>query len=351
MTRAFVMLVLCVAILPVCPAAHGQGRAGRGLRNRLDSALTRMTRRGYSGAALVARDGRIILHKAYGLADRERGIRNTTDTLFAVASITKVFTAAAVLKLEMQGKLGTGDLVSKHLGPFPGEKGGARIHHLLTHTSGLVVKGAKLDYSSREAFIKSVKETPAAAKPGAEYQYLNAGYGLLAAVIEVASGVPYEQYLREHLFDPAGMTATGFAWEPRLDGAPVAVGYEGKTLASLKPAPRAPDDWDNRGPTGIVTTVGDLYKWVQALSTNSVLSPEARGKMFTAYVGDEGYGWHVVKTAGGGTLVHRGGGLPEAESELHWYIDERTVLAFTVNNHIGFRKPVLAAFRQTLRLR
>jgi CubicO group peptidase (beta-lactamase class C family) len=344
------MFVLCLAIQPVWSAAHGKPRAGRGLRNRLDSDLTRMTRRGYSGAALVARDGQIILHKAYGLADRERGVRNTTDTLFAVASITKVFTAAAIHTLEMQGKLSTGDLVSKYLGPFPGEKSGARIHHLLTHTSGLVVKGAELDYSSREAFVKSVKETPAAAKPGAEYQYLNAGYGLLAAVIEVASGVPYEEYLRQNLFDPGGMNSTGFAWEPRLGGAPVAIGYVGETLASLKPAPRAPDNWDNRGPSGLVTTVGDLYKWIQALSANSVLSPEAKRKMFTAYVGDEGYGWHVVKTARGGTLVHRGGGLPEAESELHWYIDERTVPAFTVNNHIGFRKPVLAAFRRALRL-
>lgn len=117
MIRAFVMFVLCLALQPVCSAAHGRQRTGRALRNQLDSALTHMTRRGYSGAALVARDGRIILHKAYGLADRERGIRNTTDTLFAVASVTKVFTAAAILKLEMQGKLATDDLISKYLGP------------------------------------------------------------------------------------------------------------------------------------------------------------------------------------------------------------------------------------------
>jgi CubicO group peptidase (beta-lactamase class C family) len=116
------MFVLCLTIQPVWSAAHGRQRAGRTLRNKLNSALTRMTRRGYSGTARVARNGRIILHKAYGLADRERGVRNRTDTLFAVASVTKVFTAAAILKLEMQGKLKTDEFISKYLGPFPARR-------------------------------------------------------------------------------------------------------------------------------------------------------------------------------------------------------------------------------------
>lgn len=347
--RAFMIFVLCITIQPVWTASYGKDRSKENLRDRLDSVLTHLDKRGYSGAVLVAQDGRIILHKGYGLADRARGIRNTSETLFNIASITKVFTAAAILKLEMQGKLKTSDLISKYLGAFPEEKSGARIHHLLTHTSGLVIKGALLDYSSRQAFVKSVKETPVAAKPGKQYQYLNAGYSLLAAIVEDASGLPFEIYLQKYLFTPAGMTSTGFAWDPRFDNDPVAIGYEGETLASLKPAPRVPNNWENRGPSGLITTVGDLYKWIQALSTNLILSAKATKKMFTAYVGDEGYGWHVRKTKRGTTLVHRGGGLPEAESELRWYIEERTVVAVTINNHIGFRKPIVEAFERIMR--
>jgi CubicO group peptidase (beta-lactamase class C family) len=346
--RTFVIFVLCITIQPVWTASDAKDRSLENLRDRLDSVLTRLEKTGYSGAVLVAQDGKIILHKGYGLADRERDIRNTPETLFSIASITKVFTAAAILKLEMQGKLKTSDLISLYLGAFPKKKSGARIHHLLTHTSGLVIKGARLDYSSRQAFVKSVKETPVAAKPGKQYQYLNAGYSLLAAIIEEVSGLPFETYLQKYIFDPAGMTSTGFGWDQRFN-ALVAVGYEGDDLASLKPAPRLPNNWENRGPSGVVTTVGDMYKWIQALSTNLILSPKATRKMFTAYVGDEGYGWHVKKTRRGTTVVFRGGGLPEAESELRWYIEGRTVVAVTINNHIGFRKSIVEAFERIMR--
>lgn len=150
--------------------------------------MTGFSKEGYSGAVLVAQNGEIILHKGYGLADRERRIQNTPSTLFHVASVGKIFTAAAVLKLEMQGKLKTSDLISKYLGEFPKEKSGATIHHLLTHTAGLTVDGSTPDYSSRKAFVQSVKDAPVESKPGEKYRYTNAGYIVLAAIVEEVSG-------------------------------------------------------------------------------------------------------------------------------------------------------------------
>jgi CubicO group peptidase (beta-lactamase class C family) len=270
-------------------------------------------------------------------------------TLFNVASVGKIFTAAAVLKLEMKGKLKTSDLISKYLGEFPGEKSGATIHHLLTHTAGLIVDGATLDYSSRKAFVQSVKDTPMESKPGEKYRYTNAGYTLLAALVEEVSGQSFESYLQENIFKPAGLNSTGYPWDKKFDDAPVAVGYVGDKLEELKPAPRATNIFGSRGSGNLITAVGDLYQWTQALRQNKVLSEQAKKKMFTAYAHvDEGYGWHVTKTARNTTMVHRGGGMPDFESQVQWYIDENTVVIFTVNNDLNFRRRIVPAITQTI---
>lgn len=341
-------LLLCTMIQPGSSATQRTEVVSGKLGKEIDARLTQLSNEGYSGSVLVARNGEVVLRKGYGLADRERNIRNTSATLFNVASVAKVFTATAILQLEEKGKLRTSDYISKYLGAFPKEKSEATIHHLLTHTSGLVVKGAALDYSSREAFIRSVKDTQMASKPGEQYQYLNAGYSLLAAIVEEASGLTFEEYLRKFIFTPAGMTSTGFVWESRFDNAPLAIGYRGDKLGTLRPEPRKTDVWASRGPEGLLTTVGDLYRWIKTLRKNKVLSTRATTKMFTAYVGDEGYGWHVARTMRGGTVVNRGGGLPAFESELRWYIDDNVIVAFTINNHLGFRVPLLKVIAQTI---
>lgn len=346
--KKFVILLLCVLLLPVWAAAQKGFVEGK-LGKELDDLMTDFSRKGYSGSVLVAQKGEIVLHKGYGLADRERRIQNTPQTLFNVASIAKTFTAAAVLKLEMQGKLRTDDLISKYLGTFPKEKGGATIHHLLTHTAGLVPAGTSLNYESRKAFVQTVKDAPLESKPGEKYRYTNAGYVLLAAIVEEVSGQPFEKYLQKHIFKPAGITSTGYAWDSRFNNSPVAIGYIGDKLEELKPTPRETDVWGNRGASNLITTVGDLHKWIQALRKNKVLSESVKKKMFTAYAHvDEGYGWHVIKTLRGTTMVRRGGGMPNFESELQWYIDENTVIIFTVNNDLNFRRRVAPAIEQAI---
>lgn len=347
--KKLVALTLCIVLQSVLTVGQQKGFVKGEFGEKLDDLMARFTDDGYSGAVLVSQNDEIILRKGYGWADRERKIQNTPQTLFHIASVGKIFTAAAVLKLEMQGKLKTSDPVSKYLGQFPKEKSGATIHHLLTHTSGLIPDGAPLNYDSRKAFVQSVKDVPLESKPGEKYRYSNAGYILLAAIVEEISGQPFENYLQKNIFTPAGMTSTGYAWDKRFDDAPVAVGYKGDKLESLQPTPRVTDTWGNRGPGNLITTVEDLYQWIQALRQNNVLSEQAKKKMFTAYAhGDEGYGWHVMKTTRGTTMVRRGGGRPDFESEVQWYIDENTVIIFTVNNDLNFRRRVAPAIEQTL---
>jgi len=172
---------------------------------------------------------------------------------------------------------------------------------------------------------------------------------LLAAIVEEVSGKPFEKYLQKNIFDPAGLDATGYAWDSRFKDSPVAVGYAGDNLETLKPIPRASNVWGNRGASNLIITTGDLYKWIQALRKNKVLTEQSKKKMFTAYAHeDEGYGWHVTKTARNTTMVRRGGGMPDFESEVQWYIDENTVVIFTVNNDLNFRRVVAPAIAQTI---
>jgi CubicO group peptidase (beta-lactamase class C family) len=346
--KTLAALLLFIFFQPTWTAGFQKGFVMEGLGEKLDDRMTSFSRDGYSGTVFVAQNGKIILQKGYGLADRERRIQNTPLTLYNVASIGKIFTAAAVLHLEMRGKLRTSDLISKYLGQFPKEKSGATVHHLLTHTAGLVTDGAPLDYSSRKAFIQSVKDTPLESTPGEEYRYSNAGYTLLAAIVEIVSGQPFEKYLQQNLFDPVGMKSTGYPWDPRLEHAPAAIGYIGDTLATLKPTPRESNQWGNRGSGNILTTVGDLYKWIDALRNNKVLSEQAKAKMFTPYVRDEGYGWHVTKTARETLMVRRGGGREDFESGLWWYIDEKVVVIYTVNNNLNFARLIGPALEEII---
>lgn len=342
------VFLLCVLLQPASAVGFQKGFVMNGLGEKLDDRMMLFNKDGYSGAVLVAQNGEIILDKGYGLADRERQIQNTPSTLFHVASVGKMFTSAAILHLEMRGKLRTSDLISKYLGQFPKEKSGATIHHLLTHTSGLTLEGANLNYTSRKAFVQSVKDAPLESVPGEKYRYSNAGYILLAAIVEKVSGQPFERYLQQNLFDPADMQATGFAWDPRFAHAPVAIGYIGDTIETLKPTPRVADEWGNRGPGNIITTVGDLYKWVEALRKNKVLSERAKGKMFTAYFNDEGYGWRVTKTARGTSMMRRGGGREDFESRIQWYTEENVVVIYTVNNNLNFGRLIAPAIEETI---
>ncbi|HEX8170274.1 MAG TPA: serine hydrolase domain-containing protein [Thermoanaerobaculia bacterium] len=293
------------------------------LQRKLDSLLRGFESNGYSGSVLVAKDGEIVLHEGYGFADRERGLRNEAETRYEIASLTKTFTAAAVLQLESAGRLRTSDRLSRFLGPFPDEKAAATIHHLATHTAGLVREGTELASGpDRERFVESVKRTAVESPPGAHYRYTNAGYSMLAAVVEKASGTPFEDYVRAHLIAPAGLQHTGF----RTDAQPVAAGYAGNKRVEPEPY-----EWGLRGAGGMISTVGDLYRWHRALHEGDVVTPQARAKMFQAWP-EEGYGWHVTHDTAGRRFIHKGGGMTGFASQILDYPDDRVVIVWTCND-------------------
>jgi CubicO group peptidase (beta-lactamase class C family) len=298
---------------------------------RVDSLLARYAAYGFEGAVLVAKDGRVVLVKGYGLSDHERNIPNRAGTLFEMNSITKTFTGAAILRLEADGKLRTTDSLFRFLGPLDGPKRGATIEHLATHTAGLVreADGARLDGSDRDAFLASVKRLPAESPPGERYRYTNAGFSVLAGIVEIASGESYDAYLRRHLFAPAGMTVAGFRGEFRPDDPRLAHGYIG-TPGGLEPGPPNPYTWGTIGAGGVVTTVGEMYRWHLALHEGRIVPEAQRTRMFAPRP-TEGYGWHVG-TGAHGRQIDKGGGSPDFASQLLYFPDHGLVVIWASNN-------------------
>ncbi|HWS82114.1 MAG TPA: serine hydrolase domain-containing protein [Rubrobacter sp.] len=297
---------------------------------------------GASGTVVAARDGEIAHCRGFGLADREAKVAAGCDTAYDIMSMTKQFTAAAILKLEMMGKLSVSDPMSEFVGPVPDDKRAITVHHLLTHTSGLTDQlGGDYEALSREEMLDGALESELRSAPGTEYSYSNLGYSILAAIVEKASGTSYERFLASHLFEPAGMRQTGYvlpAWKPDQ----VAVEYDENGEPKGKPFdhPWAEDGpyWNLRGNGGLLSTARDMFRWHAALEGDQVLSESAKDKMFESHVPEEeggdsyyGYGW-VVSPTDEGRIVWHDGGNGWSFGVMARFADQDTVV-FWVSNH------------------
>ena len=356
-------IVLALCLVPGClaPVMAQDRPVVSGERGRtLDEYLSRLARFGFSGGALAVRGSEVLLSKSYGLADRARGIPLTTESVYNLGSITKQFTAAAILTLEMQGKLAVTDLASKHLGPVPDDKSTITLHHLLTHASGLESDFSPTDYDpvGREEYVRRALASKLLFKPGEGYEYSNAGYSLLAAIVEKVSGQPYEVYLTERVFKPAGMRETGYKlpnWAPGR----IAHGYrdDGEDWGTILQRIQEPDApyWTLRGNGGLHTTLGDMLAWHRALETDAVLSKEARARYFRPYVaeGPRGlshyaYGWAVSKSARGTAVVQHNGGNGIYVAEFVRFPDEDAMLFVTSTDTTLTATPVVEALETVL---
>ncbi len=316
--------------------------AGDPLGAQLDGFLSRLAAYGYSGSVLVAKGGRILLHEGYGLADRAAGRPYTPETLFDIASIAKQFTAAAILKLEMEGRLKVEDPLGKFFPGAPPEKAAITLHQILTHTSGLRdTFGDEYEPITRDELLRRVFASQLLGRPGRRYRYSNGGYSVLAAVVEVASGEGYDDYLRSRLFTPAGMRHTGFRVSP-ADRARLAHGYgAGGDWGTPLDHPWAADGpyWELRGNGGILSTTGDLYRWHLALQGDRVLSAPERAKYVTPYVSEGrwahteyGYGWSIGKSPTGKTEISHIGGNGYFESDFRRYVGDDAVIILSGNS-------------------
>lgn len=301
---------------------------------RVDQYLTRMTAFGFSGSVLIAKDDRLLTNKAYGMADRANKVPNTTDTLFDTGSIAKQFTGAAIFKLEAMGKLKTADAIGKYLENVPTDKQAITLDHLLRHRSGVMTAQSISrgdNFGDRDARVRQILAAPLNFVPGERYQYTNAGYNLLAAIIEKVSGQSYQQFLYENLFKPAGMTSTIFQTGrfvvPGADRKIVARLYAGQEDNGV-PLGRENFAWFFTGPGGILTTPGDFFKWHKALLGDVVLSPAAKQKYYElAEV--EGT---MRMTPRGKVISHGGGTTMGTGASLVRYLDAGVMIGVCINN-------------------
>jgi CubicO group peptidase (beta-lactamase class C family) len=286
-----------------------------------DAFFGELIKSNWPGAAvLVAKDGKVLFKRGYGLACLEHRVPVTPQTKFRIGSITKQFTAAAILKLQEEGKLSLQDKLAKYVPDFPrGEE--VTIHHLLTHTSGIHSYTSKPDFMDAvrapvkaEDLIKSFKNDPYDFDPGKKWAYNNSGFFLLGYIIEKVSGQSYGEFLREKFFAPLGMKDTG------VHNATDIYPHEAYGYAYEGGQPKKALNWDMSragGAGALYSTVEDLYRWNEAVFNGKVLSPESLKAAFTPALTaqDEqkpkeegyGYGWAIAKLRGCQEIEHGGG--------------------------------------------
>lgn len=293
-----------LALLPLVLALAAQGKE---LAGECDALLARHARAGWSGAALVARDGEVVLARGYGPSDLEGQRTNEATTLFEIASLSKQFTAAAVLKLEQQGKLELDDSIAKHLPGVPAHSKGITIHHLLTHTSGVSRESSGGGGEDLEAAVRAYLGRGPEGKPGHHFEYWNGGYALLAGIVERASGTSFTAYCEQELFAPAGLSDTGFTGDADLPAERAAIGRSGSGAPrSALEHPYGSFGYQYRGMGGVVTSVLDLWKWEQALAGTRVLGAAAKKRLFTPFKDGYACGWYVTEGEGGARHSHGG---------------------------------------------
>ncbi len=292
---------------------------------------------GFSGAILMAKAGKVLLSKGYGMANYELGILNTPKTKFQIASISKTFTAAAIMILEERGKLRLTDTLSSFISDYPkGDK--ITIHHLLTHTSGIPNVNNFPDYEQKSKFhhtlteiIAIFKGKPLEFNPGDRYQYSNSNYNLLAFIIEKASGMSCAEFLKRNIFDPLEMHGTGHNDRPESLLKNRASGYVPAGAFDIENAPYL--DWSIKTGNGsLYSTVEDLYKWDRSLYTEKVLEKETLKKIFSEQAKGIGYPWFLGKRLNR-RVAYYNGRSPGFTSYLDRYLDDDACIIILSNNY------------------
>jgi D-alanyl-D-alanine carboxypeptidase len=276
----------------------------------------------FAGAVLVARHGKVLLEKAWGRADRRAGTANTPATRFRIGSMNKMFTAVATLQLVEAHKLALDDPIGKHLPGYPNKEVAASVtvRHLLTHTGGTgdifgqEFEQHRLGLREHRDYLKLYGRRGLSHEPGSRFEYSNYGFVLLGALIEQVSGGSYDDYVRDHIFRPAGMRSTG-ALPESVEVPHRAVGY----LRSSPGSDWVPNTdtlpWRGTAAGGGYSTVGDLLRFAQSLESGTLLSKATLAEATRAHQQQYGYGFGVQGQGRLGSYGH-GGGAPGMNGEL-----------------------------------
>ena len=289
--------VALLAILALQTSALAQDKAAK-----IDQLISLYQKYGqFNGSALVADNGKVIYRKGVGLANMEWDIPNTPDTKFRLGSITKQFTATLILQLVEQGKIKLDGKLIDYLPDYRKDTGAkVTIHNLLSHTSGIPsytsLPGFFQDVSRNpfkvDDFIKKYASGDLEFEPGTKFVYDNSGYFLLGAIVEKVTGKPYEQVLKENIFDPLGMKNSGYDHWGTIIGKR-ATGYT-RSARGFQTAPYL-DMSIPYAAGSLYSTVEDLYLWDQALYGEKILSAKSKELMFKPNLNNYGYGFVITK--------------------------------------------------------
>jgi CubicO group peptidase (beta-lactamase class C family) len=288
----------------------------------LDALFTQVYTNNAPGAAvLVAQNGKVLFKKGYGLADLARGTAFSPETKSRIGSITKQFTASAILKLQEQGKLSVNDTLSKYFPDFP-RGNEVTLRHLLTHTSGIRSYTDKPGFIEKvttpvkpDDLIQSFKNDPFDFDPGKKWHYDNSGYFLLGQIIEKVSGQSYGDFLRKNFFGPLGMNSTGVHRSGvSLDHE--ALGYEFVKEGTFTNALNWDMSWAG-GAGALYSTVEDLYQWNEEVFGGKAVTEASLKAAWTPVQTEEnkddntgsgyGFGWSISQLRGAQEISHGGG--------------------------------------------
>jgi CubicO group peptidase (beta-lactamase class C family) len=271
---------------------------------RVEAWLDKLNKSGlFNGAALIAQGGKIIWSKGWGMADREKAVPNTPQTIFRVGELTQQFTAAAILLLEQDGKLSVRDSICKYLDDCPEAWKDITIHHLLSHTSGIpdistawpgvyemTHKGA-----TPQQIVALFRDRPLVSLPGTQFVWSGSGFVLAGLIVERVSGQPYGDFVKQRIFEPLGMAHSGYGDPPQG----LALGYANaitKTPATFNVSALYASG-------GCYSTAEDLFRWNEGLYNGRLLNETELGKMLASHAtmgnGDgSGYGIELYAFAG-----------------------------------------------------
>lgn len=343
MTRnlpAHVRLLFCTAIILL--VSHQPARAQDHAAKIQEVLALAHKYRQFNGAVLVAENGKVIYKGAHGLANMEWNIPNTPDTKFRLGSITKQFTAAVTLQLVEQGKIKLDAKISDYLPDYRKDTGDkVTIHHLLTHTSGIPSFTGQPGFAENvsrnpykvDEFVKKYASGDLEFEPGSKYSYNNSGYFLLGAIVERVTGKPYEQVLKEQIFDPAGMKNTGYDHHGTIIPKR-ASGYS-----------KTPENYTNAvyldmsipyAAGSLYSTVEDLYLWDQTLYTDKLLSAQSKGLMYKPFLENYAYGWVVMNASFKQNdqpvqVIRHGGGINGFSTTIVRFPKEKSLIVMLDN--------------------
>ncbi|WP_426105833.1 serine hydrolase [Massilia sp. TSP1-1-2] len=347
---ALLLLQLPLAAVHAAPVAAVVDQA---LAARIDALVAPYYKPGQPGATLiVVKNGKTLLRKAYGMADVEHQVAMRPEATLRLGSITKQFTAVAIMMLADEGKLATTDPITKFLPDYPTQGKVITIEHLLTHTSGIVSYTGKPDFRTQSLrdvtvpqMIDYFKNDPIEFTPGTKHEYNNSGYFLLGAIIEKLSGQSYAKFVEQRIFIPLGMTHTAYEGHERA----VVLRAAGHEQTPAGFGPSQPLSMSQPYAAGsLVSTVDDLAKWDAAISAGTLLKPASWKQAFTPYILANGtstgyaYGWAVGKLRGSQAVSH-GGGINGFSTYAVRLPAEKVYVALLTNSDSGMPAPSLVA--------